>query len=387
MFSPKQVIRLMTMTRQRIFQNPLTGKTWGTLCDGASVTVTTGAPGKEKSTLKPQADVAAALAWAEKEEWARLKKGFVLVNPDALAGEPRMHRQRTHGYMGAIVIENVAGKLLCNDYQQVRPGDKLFLLDENAKRFDLPDLPAPYMAWEARYMPAVNLLLVRADHQVLSLTLGAAGFEQLHTTNLHNASCIDAAGTYALWYAEPNLEVKDLSTGKILLSKELTPEKYHGHSTQMEAALSPGGVTVAYCVQAGEIVLCNVASGNITGHFSGGFEMITKLAFTHDGRYLIAQEQYGDWKLMCLDLSSGQPREGWPLLAHRQRAFALSPDGQNIAIAHHGHIDILDLASQKSYLGFKAEHVAKSCAVVWMGNHALAVHTYGCASIYNVSNR
>jgi len=56
------------MVRERGLLDTATGKRWHTRCEGAVVRVRAGLPGKEKDSEKPQADAAAAVAWAQKAE-------------------------------------------------------------------------------------------------------------------------------------------------------------------------------------------------------------------------------------------------------------------------------------------------------------------------------
>jgi len=369
--------------RVRELKDPQTGKTWGTRCDHAKVIIRAGMPGKEKDSVKPQNSAEEAIAWAEKEEWGRLKKGFILEDPEAKPGAPRMHRYRGLRYTGALPILDVEGRLLCNSYDDTRPGDKLFLLDEYGVLSSLPEFPRNRLAWKACYLPSLNRLLVRADHQVLSWMSGEVGFQELSSPNRHPVSCLDTVGTRAVWYAEPDLVVTDLATGRTLLRQRLEFETYGGHSPQMEAALSPDGATVACCSHTGEIAFWDVATGQTRATLSGGFKMVIGLTYTPDGRFLIVSEQYGESRNLCFDLSTMAPRPGW--IASKNGgtiSLALSPDGTRMAMVQGRNIEVFDFATLKSQLCFRVEHMVKRCTIAWVGRWLGVQTDYGCASLY-----
>jgi hypothetical protein len=74
-------------------------------------------PGREKVAVKQHDDAQAACRWAAKEEWTRLKKGMVLIAPDALLGEPRLHRFIGGPYTGAMAIApDGYSRFFCNRF-------------------------------------------------------------------------------------------------------------------------------------------------------------------------------------------------------------------------------------------------------------------------------
>ena len=370
--------------RQRELKDPETGKTWSTCCEGAEVRVRSGLPGKEKESVKTHLEAQAAVAWAKKEEWTRLKKGFILDQALAAPGQPRMHRYRGRGYTGALAVADVRGELLCNAHDESRPGDRLFLVSETGAVRPLPEISRNRLAWKACYLETLDTLLVLADHQVLSWD-GVHGFEALCEPNPHSASCLDAVGRLAVWYAEPDLVVTDLATGRVLMKEHVPFEYYGNHSAQMEAALSPDGRTVAYCARPGEIVFRDVGTGRVKESLSTGCQMIVGLTYSPDGRFLIVAEQYGEWRNLCFDLETMSPRVGWPPSSYAGKgSLALSPDGRRLAIADRTHIEVIDFISLQSELRFRVEHMVKRCALAWVGPWLGVQTDYGCASLYAV---
>ncbi|MGE7438985.1 hypothetical protein [Kitasatospora sp. NPDC001175] len=138
--------------------DPATGKAWHTSCQGDVVELVSGAPGRERRSAKAMDGAEAAVAHAQKQEWARLRKGFVLSDPSAAAGQPVMHRYLGPSYTGAMVAEAVEGRLLCNRFDDTGQRDRLLLVAQDGSLADSISLPPNRLAWQAR--PALLRALV-----------------------------------------------------------------------------------------------------------------------------------------------------------------------------------------------------------------------------------
>ena len=369
------------MNRTRRLIDPATGKTWSTRCDGELVIVSNGLPGKEKHADKPKADADTARAWAEQEEWARLKKGMVLATPDAAPGNPRMHRYIGGAYTGALSIADVGGRILC-----CRSGDSehLIFVDANGVVSAPMDLPPNRLAWELIDLPAVERVLVLADDQVIAWSAQAQAFEPLTQSKMMPGRFLDAAGTRMAWYDAPDVVVKDLATGAELLRAPMEAQMYQG-SVQMAGALSPDGATLACCAVEGEIQLIDVATG-ASRTWRGDFTQIDKLRFSGDGRWLLAKGRYAGWGLHCYDLAADAPRAGWPDLGDLGNSdFAIDPSGARLAIAQRYTLTVHDLATMAVQLTCRIEHVVRRADLAWIGSDTVAARTdYACVSMYAV---
>src|SRR5262245_31072205 len=116
--------------RVRRLQEPETGQTWISQCEGEKVVVRSAKAGKERETAKTFDDAGAAARYAEKEQASRLRKGWILSDPAVAAGQPRMHRFLPGPYTGAMTIEAVGERLLCNRFGDSR--DRLYVMDADA---------------------------------------------------------------------------------------------------------------------------------------------------------------------------------------------------------------------------------------------------------------
>jgi hypothetical protein len=118
------------MSRVRQLHDPATGRAWSTQCDGDTVEIVSGSPGRARRAAKAMADREAAVAYARKQEWARLKQGFVLAGPAAAAGEPLMHRHLGGGFTGAMVAEDLPVEHAVRCCALTWVGDKLGVLTD-----------------------------------------------------------------------------------------------------------------------------------------------------------------------------------------------------------------------------------------------------------------
>lgn len=372
--------------RSRHLIEPKTGKIWRTECQAGSLAMVSGAADRERATSTSYVDSPAAEAQAEKEEWRRLKKGFVLSNPAAAAGEPRMLCCLHGRYTGALVAEDVAGRLLCNRAGDLPGSDALCLIDEDARLADTIDLPPSQLAWKALHVPELQRLLVRADHRVLAWSWESRRFDSLTTGGGVPASFLSRAGTVAAWYAEPDVVVTDLRSGAELMRRGVASETYGGHTPQMEGALAPDGRVLACCAKTGQILLFDVLQAGPPVTMDVETQMIEKMAFTPDGRQLIALERYGQWRLWCFDLDTRRPQVDWPQLDGMERGdFAIEPRGTRIAIARGPQVEILGLSTMSRSLSFRADHVVKRCALAWVGRYLGLRTDAGAASLYAVN--
>lgn len=370
--------------RIRTLTDPSNGKLWESRLDAdGTLSVRTGSGRRLQTTVKSAIAAADALVWAETEERKRLKQGYRLLQPDARAGEPRLHVYRSPLQSGALPAAAFEGQLVCNCWEDTARGDRLFLLAADGERRWLPAYPEPRLSWKCVAVPALHALLVNADHQILCWRAEAADWIALTPRNPKPASCLQVAAGRAVWYAPGELVVHDLVARRDLLRLPIEAGLYRGHSTQMEAALSPDGETVLCCAQPGEIGIWEVASGRSLGVLRDDFEMVQSLTVIEDGHSVLLMERYGRSSLRCYDLQTRLQRTDWRLARHDARAaLALSPDGRQLALADGPQVEIHDLTTQESLLRFRIEHCVQRCALSWVGDWLGVLTDTGCASLY-----
>jgi len=354
------------------------------------VEVISGSPAKLKSQLKDFPNPDEALKWAIQQEWSRLKKGFLLVNPDAGAGQPSMHRYIGGGYTGALMIAGCNGKVSTNQHQDEdalgAATDVLLLVGEGA---DISQRWRPSktdLAWSAIPIIDKDQLLIQFDSGIYLWSTDGTPPQRISEATAMSPSFLTTSNGHVSWHSGEQITVMRPTDGKRTLHLPRKAAMVGGHSPQMMGALSPDAATLACCANPGEIEYIDVALAKTVRQHQGDFEMITKMAWSVDGRWLLALEQYGKWRLLCLDTATGESRPGWPEFADMTRTdFALDNDGKRLAVMRRGKIAVYDFAGMKEIRRFPVDHVVRTAKIAWTGENAISVRTdYGCLSTYVV---
>jgi len=374
------------MLRQRKLHDPISARTWESICDGSQVHVQSGRPGNQKCDIKHLESDEDARKWAEKQEWTRLKKGFVLVNAQAQSGEPSLLCYLGRACTGAMTIIGTGDLIHCNQYVEGGKGDELIFIDANARICARHDLSNMGLVWEIQTTSRHGEEVLRMDAGIFTWTIGNSTLTLISERTDRAPGFVSVAGNLAAWHARGFLEVRDVASDQTLLRQPLTASVHGGHTPQMVGALSPDGRRLAVCSVPGEIQYLDVFSGKVLARHQGDFEMITKMHWTADGRWIIALENYGRWRLMCFDAASGEPRPDWMLQEDMSRSdFAISSDGSQLAVTHRGHMAIYDLSTMERRCHFRLDHVVRSACVAWTASDVVSVRTdYGCVGTYMV---
>ncbi len=369
------------LPRQRQFQDPQSGKLWGTFFDGSTVQVVSGAPGKERTVEKPQSDPFSAFRFLDKEEGARLRKGFMLRNPEAGPGEPRLLRHLGRGYTGALVVAERQGKLISNLFDEATGSDGLWVVNSQGEGEAV--LSPGGLVWEMGRGKASVLLLI--DHQVKAWNLSTSDLSELTPRPRHPVSFLSCSGSLAAWYDEPEVVVRDLAAGRDLLRVKVEPELVSGHSLQLSGALSPSGDRLAFSAGQGVVELYDVRSGHWLRTICADFAMTERMAFSSDDQRLLAKEKYGRWRLLDFDLEAGVLRDTFAGLGDLGNGdFALDAHGERVAVVSGSRLRMVGLDGSP-LLEFRLDQTVKRAALAWTGDGHLAVRTdLGLLGVYAV---
>ncbi|MGB0906145.1 MAG: WD40 repeat domain-containing protein [Maricaulaceae bacterium] len=391
--------------RSRCLTHNETGKLWATSCEGTVVTIKTGLPDKLKSREKIFNDPEAALKYAAKEEWARLKKGFILSAPTpnlkAENGQPSLHLYVGGGYTGALLVTEYKGQILTNVDPKQHDDDessKLWCVSRNGDITTRLSLLPNHLAQEAVPKPDEDKIFLRLNHDIWQWTPDPKpqkrslwklkpkpkpALQELMAGGAKPASFLSAASGRYAGYANGHVLVYN-DGGAELFRREIESELYSGHSLQMEGALSPDGRRLAVCSRAGLIDIFNQENGE-TAQITGDFEMISKLQFSPDGSYLIAREMYGGWRLLAFDIAAKAPLESWPDFGNIANGdFALDPKTNRLAVRVEKTVSLYDLTKFKKNSSFDIEHMVKKANVAWIDGNIAVRTDYGCLSVYAV---
>ena len=350
--------------------------------------------GKTRQTQKEFASIDEAQKACVKKEWESLKKGYVLQNADAKAGEANLHIYIGGGYTGALAFASFEGENFvykCGGYKEGGAlDDFLIRLDASGAVKQQTLLPKP-LAWHAQR--AGEILLLDLDHFIFKFDPKTGEFADLSKElnfkrNREFTSRVCAAGAAGETAAFAMFgQIFILRNGEFSLLTQYKAEMKS--STPIFCiALSADGARLALHCKQNEIKILSTLNGEILNEIEGDFGIFDKICFLADGSVL-GKERYAS-KLVCLDAASGeQLRPAW-LRGECAEAdeLCISTDGSRLALISYDKTRIIDLKSGNLRLSFELSHVVKRCEAKFErinGEEFLAVRTdYGCFSLYRV---
>ena len=346
--------------------------------------------GKTRQTQKEFASADEAQKACVKKEWESLKKGYVLQNSDAKAGEASLHVYIGGGYTGALAFAGAEGEFFvykCGGYKEEDSVDFLTRLGtDGAIKGDII-LPKP-LAWQAER--AGKILLLDLDHFIFKFDPSSGEFNDLSQglsfkNSKEFTSFVCAAKDTAAFAMFG--QIFTLRGGEISPLVEYKSEMKN-YTPILCAALDTDGTRLALHCKQNEIKILNTLNGEILNEIRGNFGIFDKICFLADGSAL-GKERYTG-KLVCLDTASGERLKPAWLQGEYAKAdeFCIGADGLRLALITYNKARIVDLKSGNLQLSFELSHVVKRCEAKFErinGEEFLTVRTdYGCFSLYKI---
>ena len=347
--------------------------------------------GKTRQTQKEFASIDEAQKACAKKEWESLKKGYVLQNADAKAGEVTLHIYIGGGYTGALAFAGAGGELFvykCGGYKEGGALDD-FLIRLNASGAVKQQivLPKP-LAWQAERVG--EILLLDLDHFIFKFDPATGEFSDLSKDisfkNRKEFTSFVCAGKDTAAFAMLG-QIFTLRGGEILPLSEYKSEM-KSYTPILCAAISDDGARLALHCKQNEIKILSTLNGEILNEIKGDFGIFDKICFLADGSVL-GKERYAG-KLFCLDATSGERLNPAWLRGECAEVdeLCVSTDGLRLALISYDKARIIDLKSGNLQLSFELSHVVKRCEAKFErinGEEFLAVRTYyGCFSLYKI---
>ena len=347
--------------------------------------------GKTRQTQKEFASADEAQKACVKKEWESLKKGYVLQNSDAKAGEASLHVYIGGGYTGALAFAGAEGDLFvykCGGYKEGGAlDDFLIKLDASGAVKQQTLLPKP-LAWQAER--AGEILLLDLDHFIFKFDPASGEFSDLsqwlsfkNSKEFTSFVCaVKDTAAFAMFG-----QIFTLRGGEISPLAEYKSEM-KSYTPILCASLDADGTRLALHCKQNEIKILSTLSGEILNDTKCDFGIFDKICFLADGS-LLGKERYAG-KLVCLDAASGERLEPAWLRGECTEAdeLCVSADGSRLALINYDKARIVDLKSGNLWLSFELSHVVKRCEAKFErinGEEFLAVRTdYGCFSLYRV---
>ena len=347
--------------------------------------------GKTRQTQKEFASIDEAQKACIKKEWESLKKGYVLQNAGAKAGEASLHVYIGGGYTGALAFSGAEGELFvykCGGYKEGGAlDDFLIRLDASGAVKQQTLLPKP-LAWQAER--AGEILLLDLDHFIFKFDPARGEFSDLSQglsfkNSKEFTSFVCAAKDTAAFAMFG--QIFTLRGGEISPLAEYRSEM-KTYTPILCAAISDEGTRLALHCKQNEIKILSTLNGEILNEIRGDFGIFDKICFLADGSVL-GKERYSS-KPVCLDTASGERLNPAWLRGECAEAdeLCVSADGSRLALISYDKARIIDLKSGNLRLSFELSHVVKRCEAKFErinGEGFLAVRTdYGCFSLYKI---
>lgn len=342
---------------------------------------------KTKQSKKEFASETDAKKACVKKEWESLKKGYVLQNADAKAGEASLHVYIGGGYTGALSFAGVKDEIYVyksgSQKDGGKPSDLLVGLDKSGTIKEQIALPKP-LAWDAQCV-GENLLL-DLDHEIYIFEPKEAKFcEILAEQNVKKSSEIasficasnDVAilGMFGQIFTFFNGKISKLGEYKCS-TKSYVPI--------LCAALSADASMLALCTKENELQILNAKSGEILSELIAEFGVLDKICFLDDETLLL--RQYLENKLFCLDIKSAKvTKQPWIKDEYlRASEFCIDGAADKLVVIDQSMGYAINLKSGNAMAEFRLDHVVKNCEAKFIDGK-LAVRTdYGCFSLYEI---
>ena len=340
---------------------------------------------KTKQSKKEFASETEAKKACVKKEWESLKKGFVLQNSEAKAGEASLHVYIGGGYTGALSFASIKDEIYLYKSGGQKdgdvPSDLLVRLDRSGTIKEQIALPKP-LVWHAEHV-GENLLL-DLDHEIYIFEPKEAKFREiLAEQNIKKsseiASFICASNDVAILGMFG--QIFTFCEGKISKFGEYKCATKN-HVPILCAALSVDSSMLALCTKENELQILNAKNGEILSELRAEFGVLDKICFLDNETLLL--RQHLENKLFCLDIKSAKvTKQPW-IKDEYLRVSEFCVDTGKLVVIDQSRGYVTDLKSSDMRAEFRLDHVVKNCEAKFIDGK-LAVRTdYGCFSLYEI---
>ena len=341
--------------------------------------------GKTKQSKKEFASETEAKKACIKKEWESLKKGFVMQDSEAKAGEASLHVYIGGGYTGALSFASLRDEIYVyksgSQKDGGKPSDLLVRLDKSGAIKEQIALPKP-LAWHAQR--ASENLLLDLDHEIYIFEPKETKFreilaEQNVKKNSEIASFICASNDVAVFGMFG--QIFTFYEGKISKLGEYKCSTKN-HVPILSTALSADASMLALCTKENELQILNAKNGEILSELRAEFGALDKICFLDDETLLV--RQHLENKIFCLDIKSAKvTKQPW-IKDEYLRVSEFCVEAGKLVVVDQSRAYAINLKSGDVRAEFTLDHVVKSCEAKFIDGK-LAVRTdYGCFSLYEI---
>uniref|UniRef100_UPI0026163B44 hypothetical protein n=1 Tax=uncultured Campylobacter sp. TaxID=218934 RepID=UPI0026163B44 len=302
--------------------------------------------GKTRQTQKEFASAGEVQKACVKKEWESLKKGYVLQNANAKAGEASLHVYIGGGYTGALAFAGAGDDFFvykCGGYKEGGAlYDFLIRLDASGAVKQQIVLPKP-LAWHAER--AGEILLLDLDHDIFKFNPQTGEFTNVFKElkikrNGDITSCVCASGETAAFAAYGQIYL--LKDGKFSSHGKYKTDS--GCGAAFCVALSTDGMRLALSCKQNEIKITSTMNGEILNEIKGDFGALSDVCFLKDGS-LLGREYY-EGGLVFFDAAGSRQTPAWMRgECAKAQKIRVSADGSRLALINYDKARIIDLKS------------------------------------------
>ena len=342
---------------------------------------------KTKQSKKEFASSDEAKKACVKKEWESLKKGFILQDSEAKAGEASLHVYIGGGYTGALSFASLRDEIYVyksgGQKDGGKPSDLLVKLDRSGTIKEQTALPKP-LAWDVQC--AGENLLLDLDHEIYIFEPKEVKFreilaEQNVKKSSEIASFICASNDVAVLGMFG--QIFTFCEGKISKLGEYKCSTKN-HVPILCAALSADASMLALCTKENELQILNAKNGEILSELRAEFGVLDKICFLDENTLLV--RRYLENKLFCVDIKSAKvSKQPWIKDEYlRASEFCLDSTAGKLVVIDQSRAYAINLKSGDVMVEFMLDHVVKNCEAKFI-DVKLAVRTdYGCFSLYEI---
>lgn len=323
-----------------------------------------------------------ALEFFEKKEWEKIKKGFVVENPEAKKGDVIFHRREGTQYTGTAGLTAGDSKVFYTQFQDSSDSDNIYLIDLGGKVLEHIALPQNGLVFKAQFYKGATYFL-NIDHQVYEFNSMKKTFEPLSDIPEKPLSVLSLSENLLCFNRNEEVIVKDLSSEKELFRQELQSELYEGHSTQFAGAVCSKAMKLITCSNNEEIIIWDLKTGEKNLSIPGPFKLVKDIQINSEGSHFFIQEIYNQSKIRCFEVSSG--KENLKNCHNEVRAYSVHPNQNALSYFSYGKIHVVEIPSGNEILSFSPLHVVKSLSLHFFDSFLALKSDYGCMSLYKIS--
>ena len=313
---------------------------------------------KTKQSKKEFASETEAKKACVKKEWESLKKGFILQDSEAKAGEACLHVYIGGGYTGALSFASIKDEIYVyksgGQKDGGMPSDLLVRLDRSGAIKEQIALPKP-LAWHAEHV-GENLLL-DLDHEIYIFEPKEAKFreilaEQNVKKSSEIASFVCSANNAAVFGMFG--QIFTFCEGKISKLGEYKCST-KSHVPILCAALSADASMLALCTKENELQILNAKNGEILSELRAEFDVLDKICFLDENTLKL--RQYLENKQLSLDIKSAKVAKQHWIKDEYLRASEFCVEAGKLVGIDQSRAYITDLKSGDMRAEFTLDHV------------------------------